>query len=73
MAASTAQKRSRPVGDDEEQQNSGEPDAAPKTKKPRRGDRRQTSLFVKGLPTTVDAEKLTEFFSQHFPGVCFLI
>ncbi|CAK7217160.1 RNA recognition motif-containing protein [Sporothrix curviconia] len=71
MAKSVTQKRRREAEADQERRHEENGDAlsstsaAPPTKKARVEERR--SIFVRSLPTTATSEKLTEFFSEHFP------
>ncbi len=70
MARSVAQKRRREAEADQERRHEGNADAqttgtAPPSKKARVEERR--SIFVRSLPPTATSEKLTEFFSEHFP------
>lgn len=71
MAKSVTQKRRREAEADQERRHEETSDAqsatttAPPSKKARVEERR--SIFVRSLPTTATSEKLTEFFSEHFP------
>ncbi|CAK7231959.1 RNA recognition motif-containing protein [Sporothrix eucalyptigena] len=71
MGKSVTQKRRREAEADQERRHEENGDAqstnsaAPPTKKARVEERR--SIFVRSLPTTATSEKLTEFFSEHFP------
>ncbi|KJR88653.1 nucleolar protein 4 [Sporothrix schenckii 1099-18] len=71
MAKSVTQKRRREAEADQERRHEESGDAqsaaitAPPNKKARVEERR--SIFVRSLPTTATSEKLTEFFSEHFP------
>ncbi|CAK7223503.1 RNA recognition motif-containing protein [Sporothrix bragantina] len=71
MGKSVTQKRRREAEADQERRQEENGDAqsstsaAPPTKKARVEERR--SIFVRSLPTTATSEKLTEFFSEHFP------
>ncbi|CAK7266635.1 RNA recognition motif-containing protein [Sporothrix epigloea] len=71
MGKSVTQKRRREAEADQERrlEHSGEAQTssttAPPTKKARTEERR--SVFVRSLPATATSEKLTEYFSEHFP------
>lgn len=71
MAKSVTQKRRREAEADQERRQEENSDAksatstAPPNKKARVEERR--SIFVRSLPTSATSEKLTEFFSEHFP------
>ncbi|EFX00176.1 ribosome biogenesis protein [Grosmannia clavigera kw1407] len=71
MAKSVTQKRRREAEADQERRHDSEatgedaPTTAPPSKKARVEERR--SVFVRSLPSTATSEKLTEFFSEHFP------
>ncbi|OAA55581.1 Nucleotide-binding, alpha-beta plait [Niveomyces insectorum RCEF 264] len=67
MAKTEAQKRRREAEADQERRHETTEDAqaAPPIKKARVEERR--SIFVRSLPSTATSEKLTDFFSEHFP------